>query len=834
MQNAEFLKDFQEEAVAHLRTVEKNILVLDNGAFDEEIVRELFRAAHSVKGMAGFFALGEIVAVAHGMEELFSCWRELKRVDGTNVVDAILAANDWLKKTIAEPSTSIGADISSYTERLKTLVAETMAAETTVVVPDAEDKEPAAAPPGARESVATVDTQANDSFVRVNTELLDNLITVAGEITMLRNRLVQSLSTITVDPVAANNVAQDIGKAVFILQNTVMQMRMHPLNELFSRFPRVVRDLSRRTGKKVSLSICGEETEIDKQVAEALYDPLMHLLRNCLDHGIESAAEREKSQKPPVGKVELRAYNTGGNVYIEVVDDGRGIDAEAVRAQIVKRGLASEDEAAALSFDELIEYLFRPAFSTAREVTDISGRGVGLDVVRTNIEHLGGVVEVITAKNAGTTFRLKLPLTLAVMKALLVRIGDAVVAVPQTVVLEAGRYNNSRQLEYISGRMFWNLRDELVPIVDLSQLLGLTLEAKPHDYMVFVESNGHRYGFFVDEALDTEDVLVRKLPDSLQELKCYEALVLLAGGVIAPVLNVADIVERAALGDSITETIVSKRLEYIYQPHQQKLLVFECAKTGRYAIDMAGTTGIYRAEGAQFSMVDGELFINISDRIYRGITVDNQMPDTSQSHYIIALAVQAEVSYAIIVQSVRDIVTQTVDYTGHMDNFGIYYGTTIIEGSLTPVVNIHCLLQRDVGQLFNALGAVGNGRTLLVVEPLDYCARMIKYFLSIAGFNATVVASGEMALAELHTGQFAAVLFAEMLPDMSGANLFRSIKADKQLMWLPCARMISYAVGHGDGQFAALADDNFDGMVWKYNLHGLIEPLTALLEGAKW
>ena len=560
----------------------------------------------------------------------------------------------------------------------------------------------------------------------------------------------------------------------------------------------------------------------------------MHLLRNCLDHGIETAAQREASGKPPVGTVALRAYNAGGNVYIEVVDDGRGIDAETVRGQIVKRDLLSESAAAALNYSELVDYLFMPGFSTAAVVTDISGRGVGLDVVRTNIERLGGTVEALSAKNAGTTFRLKLPLTLAVMKALLVRIASAIIAIPQSVVLEAARYHNSGQLEYISGRMFWNLREELVPVIDLSQLLGLTATITPLDYLVFVESAGRRYGFFVDEALDTEDVLVRKLPVSLSNLSCYESLVLLADGVIAPVLNVADIIERAALGDSSIEEITGKKLDYHYQQPQQKLLVFECEKTGRYAVDMASSSGVYRADASRFSMLDGELFVNLADKIFRVLTVDNQLPDLNKQQYIIALSANTGVSYAIIASTIIDFMTQAVEFTGHLDNFGIYYGTALIGDELTPVVNAHCLLKRAAGQLFSSLTGVGEQRMILVVEPDDYCARIIKYFLDIAGFNSTRVATGEQALETARAGKFAAALLAEMLPDMSGVNLFRSIKGDKQLLWLPCARLKNFTAANEDVRSGTFADDDFDGVVWKYDLHGLVEPLLAMLEGAKW
>ncbi|MEI6285788.1 MAG: hybrid sensor histidine kinase/response regulator [Bacillota bacterium] len=833
MQNAEFLKDFQEEADAHLRLIEKNILLLDSTGFVEETVRELFRSAHSIKGMAGFFALAEIVAVAHSLEELFSRWRDGKRIEAGNVVDVILAANDLLKTMINAPEQSIGTNISDCLALVNELTAATSAAEApNTAVPITTSMDATTSPPEVVKAVEAV--VFSDNFVRVSTQLLDELIAVAGEITMLRNRLAQILAANSVDLIAANSVTENIGKAVFVLQNTVMQMRMQPLDELFSRFPRVVRDLSKRTGKKVSLEVSGADTEIDKQVAEALYDPLMHLLRNCLDHGIETAAQREQSGKPAVGTVALRAYNAGGNVYIEVVDDGRGIDAESVRGQIVKRGLLSEIQAATLSFAELVDYLFMPGFSTAAVVTDISGRGVGLDVVRTNIERLGGTVEALSQKNAGTTFRLKLPLTLAVMKALLVRIASAIIAIPQSVVLEAARYNNSQQLEYISGRMFWNLREELVPVIDLSQLLGMTATIAPLDYLVFVESAGRRYGFFVDEALDTEDVLVRKLPGSLSGLSCYESLVLLADGVIAPVLNVADIIERAALGDSNIEEITGKKQDYQYQPPQQKLLVFECEKTGRYAVDMSSASGVYRADASRFSMLDGELFVNLADKIFRVLTVDNQLPDLSNQQYIIALSANTGVSYAIIASNIIDFMTQPVEFTGHLDNFGIYYGTALIGDELTPVVNAHCLLNRAAGQLFGSLAGAGEKRMILVVEPDDYCARIIKYFLDIAGFNSIIVATGEQALERVRADKFAAALIAEMLPDMSGVNLFRSIKGDKRLLWLPCARLKNFTAASEDAHSSAFADDDFDGVVWKYDLHGLVEPLTAMLEGAKW
>jgi two-component system chemotaxis sensor kinase CheA len=414
----------------------------------------------------------------------------------------------------------------------------------------APDTAPAEAPPAAKPApvpaakpAGGAETQHNaSSTIRVDHEKLDHLMNLIGELIINRNRytmLARRLEGVTNPEVA--KVAQDLSETTYALarisddlQDTIMKVRMVPVSSVFSRFPRLVRDLSRKSDKEVELILEGEETELDKSVVEVIGDPLVHLIRNSVDHGIEHEAERKTAGKAPKGKVWLRAYHKGNSVAIEIEDDGKGIDPEAMREAAVRKGVATADEVRAMDDREAVELIFAPGFSTAEKVTDISGRGVGMDVVRTNIKSLKGSISTNSEVGKGTRFTLSLPLTLAIIDALMVSIDGATYALPLDAVAETTKIEASR-LTDVKGRKAVTMRGEVLGIVSLASLMDLPCHMHEHEILsvVVIHDNDRRLGLVVDHMLERQEVVIKPLGAYLGDLKGISGATIMGdGGVI--------------------------------------------------------------------------------------------------------------------------------------------------------------------------------------------------------------------------------------------------------------------------------------------------------------
>ncbi|WP_309135322.1 chemotaxis protein CheA [Cellulomonas sp.] len=392
-----------------------------------------------------------------------------------------------------------------------------------------------------------------DSAIRVDVALLDVLVRQVGELVLARNRI-SRLAAAADDPDLVRS-AQRLDVIAGELQEGVMRTRMQPIEHLWSKMPRVVRDLAAACGREVALDLSGGETELDRSLLEAVRDPLTHLVRNAVDHGIEPPDVRVAAGKPPKGRLALRALHAGGQVVIEVSDDGRGIDAAAVAAKAVERGLRTPEQVAAASTGELLNLLFLPGFSTAASVTNVSGRGVGMDVVRTKIEAVGGTVDVETTPGAGTVWRLRMPLTLAIIPALTVECAGRVYALPQTNVLElvaADGRSGTSAVEHVHGAPVLRLRDRLLPLVLLGTALGVSdaTQPPPGSVVIAVQVDRYHFGVVVDRVLTTEEIVVESLSARLKAAGAYSGATVLGDGTLALILDLQSLARRSLLGEA--------------------------------------------------------------------------------------------------------------------------------------------------------------------------------------------------------------------------------------------------------------------------------------------
>jgi two-component system chemotaxis sensor kinase CheA len=592
---AEFLVESREG----LDQLDRDLVALEGSPDDREMLARIFRCFHTVKGTSGFLGFGKLEVLTHAAENLLSRMRDGTLHPSASITSALLQTVDGVRKMldeVAASGTDGQGDYSVLSERLRALYrgeavstsvppvqpaaeppplqstaevevepeAETIlqptAARPTPPPPAAEPDQLKAAAPARDEGGEVKHAAAVPENVRVDLGLLDNLVDLAGELVLTRNHIVQ-LSKLREDN-ALSSATQRLNYVTAQLQDGIMRMRMQPVSNLFSKFPRVVRDLARNCRKLVRLELDGRDTELDKSLIETIKDPLVHLLRNCVDHGIESPEVRSARGKHPEGRIVMRAYHQNGLVHIEVADDGAGIPLERVRAKALERGFVSADRAAQMSESEIAGLVFLPGFSTAEQVTNVSGRGVGMDVVKTNVEQVGGTVDVETRAGVGTTFTLKIPLTLAIVPALIVRCDDSRYAIPQVNVIELVRLDSSKQaLEWIHGAPVYRLRGKLLPIVFLQEALGgpVAIQVTPANdnpdndndepsrFLAIVQGSSRQFGMVVDAVLDQQEIVVKPLPKLLTGLGVYAGATLLGDGRVALILDILGIAQRSRL-----------------------------------------------------------------------------------------------------------------------------------------------------------------------------------------------------------------------------------------------------------------------------------------------
>jgi len=547
--------EFLVESRENLDAFDADLLALERDPAAADRIASAFRTIHTIKGTCGFLGLGTLESVTHAGESLLTLLRDGDLALGPEIATALLRLSDAVRSllTTVEATGAEGdadhADLVATLQHLQGGPARPAppAPAPPPPAPPPPAPAPAAAAPEPAPAPAAPAAVAADSTIRVDVGLLDQLMDLVGELVLARNQILQHTSTST--DAALLGTSQRLNLIATELQEGVMKTRMQPIGTVWSKFPRIARDLTLALGKRARVVLEGEDTELDKTIIEAIKDPLTHLVRNAVDHGIEAPAARLAAGKPEEGTLTLRAFHAGGQVNIEIADDGAGIDPARVLAKGVERGLVPADQAARLGEREILSLIFAPGFSTAAQVTNVSGRGVGMDVVRTNIERIGGTVDVGTVPGAGTTFKVKIPLTLAIIPALVVAGGAERYAIPQASLLELVRLEGpaARQgIELISGAPVHRLRGNLLPLVHLDRELGVgDAGAREVVNIVVLQADAQPFGLVVDGVHDTQEIVVKPLGSQLKGLATYAGATILGDGSVALILDVVGLAQRA-------------------------------------------------------------------------------------------------------------------------------------------------------------------------------------------------------------------------------------------------------------------------------------------------
>lgn len=554
-ENAELLTEFHAEALDHLQQIESALLVLDSTPGDRDALNGLFRSFHTLKGVAGFLRLSPMNRLAHEVESLLDLARNDKLRLTSPIITEILRSQDALVAMVGQITQALEhghlpdkiVPVGHLIVRVRYFVQGGDSGESQAVEPceihEMPKNQEVPLPGPASESPA-VKTAAS-STVRVNTEKLDSLVDVVGELVIVQSQLQESARGLDVDGSPLSRNLGQLGRITKDLQLTAMSLRMVPIKPTFQRMERLVRDLSREFGKDVVFETSGEETEIDRTVVEEIVDPLVHMVRNSLDHGLETPEQREKAGKSRQGAMRLAAYHEGSNLVIELSDDGRGINRERVLAKAREKGLVAPNVTP--TPDEIVELIFHPGFSTAEKVTSVSGRGVGMDVVRRNIERLRGNIEVTTEEGKGTVFRVRLPLTTAIIDGLLVRVGEDRFILPAIMVQVALRPVRGALTTIQGSGEVLNHRGRLLPLHRLHRRFGIqnAVTEPTEGIVVIVEAATGTYALLVDELLNKQEVVIKNLGAYLQNLPGVAGGAILGDGTIALILDPAGVAAAA-------------------------------------------------------------------------------------------------------------------------------------------------------------------------------------------------------------------------------------------------------------------------------------------------
>ncbi|MCS7228593.1 MAG: chemotaxis protein CheA [Candidatus Kryptonium sp.] len=549
----EIVESFIIETKELLDKLDNDLLQIEKRPNDVELLNSIFRYVHTIKGTSSFIGFEQMSELAHKFEDVLNKLRKGEIKLRSDIVDVMFKSHDLLKILLSKLEnrdfTPIDIkDIISKLERISR--GEILSDDEADFLNDHEKVEnnDRLENLGDEETIQKVEAKVIDKTIRINVERLDELINLVGELVLGRNRLTQIISGVIEkfegEPVAREliDTVSQVEYLVSELQTVVMRARMLPIAKVFSKFPRMVRDLAKEMNKEVDLLIYGEDTEVDKSVIEYIHDPLVHIIRNAIDHGIEPKEERIKVGKPERGKIILKAEHEGNYIVITVEDDGRGIDPNKIRKKAIEKNLITEQEANSISDKDILNFIFIPGFSTASKVTNVSGRGVGLDVVKANITKLNGIIDVQSTPGIGTKFILKLPLTLAIIQGLIVKVCDEIFIVPLSSVIEVVRIE-PEQIHSVNGKEIIRLRDSILPLVRLEKIfnLGSSCYKNGNLYVVVVGLAEKKLGLVVDALIGQKEVVIKSLGSYLKNVKGIAGATILGDGSVKLIIDIAQI-----------------------------------------------------------------------------------------------------------------------------------------------------------------------------------------------------------------------------------------------------------------------------------------------------
>ncbi len=841
----EILDAFLEEAGEHLADIEQDLLLIEEKGkdVDEELVNKVFRAAHSIKGGAGFLGLDVVKTLSHKLENVLGMIRAGELVPTPEIIDTLLKGFDRLTGLIRNVEESNTADVSENIAALEEITEENSGAQDSgdqkgkkkKKSPQGKAKKPPSRapkdpsppekpkdsspglPPEKPEKPAPP-RHSGPSTLRVHVTLLDKLMNLAGELVLARNQLLQAVGRERED--SLEGVAQKMDLVTTELQETIMRTRMQPLGNLFNKFPRVVRDLAASLGKKVELRISGKDVDLDKSLIEGLSDPLTHIIRNSVDHGIEPPEERLAKGKPEKGIITLSAFHQSSQVIIRIEDDGRGIDEEKVLAKALEKGLVSQAQAGGMSRKEKLALIFHPGLSTAEKVTDVSGRGVGMDVVKSNLDKLRGQVDLESEPGKGTVLTIRLPLTLVIIPSLMVSSGGSKYALPLVAVRELLRIPPKKvpaMVKKVGEATVLHLRDEVLPLLSLTWVLSKEgpsnykmvpprafSEEKPANVAV-LSSGDYKFGLLVDELHDTEEIVVKPLGKHLQGCFAYAGATILGNGKVSLILDPASLARVTGLS-SVQEEINRPKEETpaLKEDHKVDLLVFRNTEKEIFAVPIDRVGRIDKVDPERVEEAAGKKIIQHRGKVLHVHTLaefTRSSPFEPKGKILVIVFYVEGKQVGLLANPPIDTVSLPVQRDAELSSLPGIAGTAFLEGRTALVLDVMEMvslldLQWEKKEEPTAAAAESPAR-ILYAEDSDFFRASVKDFLVREGFLVEEARDGLDAWKILDKAganhPFSLLLTDIEMPEMDGFELARRVREDPRFSGLPIIALTTMA-----------------------------------------
>ncbi|HEV2574070.1 MAG TPA: chemotaxis protein CheW [Beijerinckiaceae bacterium] len=823
----ELLNEFIVETNEQIEAVASQLVAFERTPSNFDSITAIYRLIHTIKGTCGFLDLNRLARLSHAAETLISRIRD-DRVATPAAVSLILSTVDRIQSILEGLEKTGKEPVQDDSELIAAL--EGMAI---VTAPSEEPKaeapasaEPAGESPTAAKPANAPASNRDSASIRIAVGTVERLMRLVSELVLTRNQLseisrhgntgelalsMQRLSTITTD-----------------LQDGVMQVRMQPIDRLFSSLPRLVRDLSHELDKKIDLIVEGSDTNFDRQLVELLRTPLVHIIRNCADHGIEPAAERLAAGKSAVGRIRVSAAHEASHVTIEIADDGRGLDADKIRAKALSLGLASSADIATMTRDEIYNFIFAPGFSTARRVTQVSGRGLGMDIVRQTVESIGGRINMSSQPGIGSVFKLKLPLTLAITPALVVTSRGHRFAVPQNAVIEAVacQPGGSCRLDLMQNAPVLHLRDEILPVIDLASHFDTAappIAIDREQLVIVLRSGTATFAATVDTIADIQEIVVKPLGPSLAHIAGFAGNTILGDGSVVLILDIASLATTLGLSTS-TNFSPKQRDDSAYVKEATRMIVFRAGPGPRKAVPLSQISRIENVATADIDQSGGAYVLKRGSSIIPLAACWDADFSTQTQWPVLIIGVGGE-PMGLAVSEIIDVVDEPLNINIPA-SVPTVLGSTILAGEATEIVDLAHYMQITLPKAFQR----GHARkfNILLVDDKQFFRDLLAPVISAAGYDVTSVASGAEALSLVERGHdFDAVISDIDMPGMTGYQLAQTLRADHAFGSRPIIAIDAYA---GPTIATAARKAGMTDVIGKFDRTALIDRLSTALE----
>lgn len=853
-------KEFLSEANESILDLDSQMVQLETEPNNPELINNIFRVMHTIKGTSGFLGFDRLGKIAHVSENLLDKFRSGAEVT-SGAVTVILSAVDIIKEIIEGIENNDGVEPEGNDALIVDLLTDVA---DSVQIPkdqkslnendeqssvDISGFEKAAAKELVEKENSSIITKpisnpnvksdinpqnrssgGSNQTVRIGVDLLDDLMDLVGELVLSRNQIQQIERNINVSELSVP--VQNLSHVASELQESVMKTRMQPIGVAFKAYPRIVRDLAADLGKKIQLVQVGEETEMDRQILELIKDPLTHMVRNCADHALETPEERLQSGKSETGTIKLQAFHEGGHIIIKIKDDGRGVSVDKVSKKALEREIVTESQLNAMSDSQIQSLIFNAGFSTAETVTSVSGRGVGMDVVKTNIEKIGGTISLDSEEGVGTDFIIKIPLTLAIVSAFIVQSGEQKFAIPQINVVEIVNLEqecSSHKVERINGVPMLRLREKIHPMVSLSEVVGN--ENNDEKTVLVCQVGSEIFGILVDGVLDTEEIVVKPLSLALKDLDLYSGNTILGDGSVIMILdpnglfNTFGVASKSNPGEIVEEKVSWQDSDVI------QMLLFKAGSNSKKAVHLAVVARLEQIETKNIkSSGHGKYLVQYRDELMPIVCNDGWDINPEKKYQNIIVFVDNGKSMGLAVEEIEEIIESNVNIDISSIDKGII-GSAIIGSEPADVVDVSYYLQLALGDWFKHTNSEKynkeNEFKILLVDDSQFFRNMLKPLISSRGYSVLTAADPLEGINILENTKIDVLISDIEMPEMNGLEFISLVRKNEKLKDINAVAVSSHATEEDIQKGIDAGFDNYMAKMDKDKLFNYLKSITT-------